>query len=672
MLIHKLRPLLRALAWLLTAAAFLGAARPGNAQGSANPKADAGPLGINLDELKDWNPTLVFVDAIKNARPWIPQLPWTNSPWNTGAPLNVDANGWPILGFGQAAGTLMFKEIDGHYPAGEYDVFYDGVGTILYGNDASLIQRLPGHDRIWVSPSDNGIHLKITEGQAGNHVRNIRVILPGFEQSYQTTLFHPLFLQRLERFGVLRFMQWQNTNFTPLQNWWQRPTPSTWTQSGETGVCVEYMCDLANQTDKAPWFCLPHTATDNFIREFARLCYQRLEPGLPIFIEYSNEVWNSTFPAFEHARTQGTALGLDPNPYNAAMKWYSERSVQIFELFRQEWQTLGGAPALDRIVRVLASQSANPALGVIVMDWKQASTKADAYAIAPYFGHSFGEPQNVWATISKSNAQIIEECRQEVLGQVLPAMQQNAQNTISRGLTLIAYEGGQHLVGTYGAQSNTQLVQKLVEVNRDPGMYALYRTYLEAWKGAGGKTMVPYTLCGSYTSWGSWGHLEWTDQPLTSAHKFRALMDWDMMQQGGAGPIVNPAVSTYGQGCYGLSIGSSGTPKVGGSFQVTLSGGPWWQQLYLFASTTKQDFFGLPLPLDLTGFGSPGCTLEVGGGWLLPSMASAVGAGSQTIGIPANPGLAGLKLYFQWAGVMTWVGPLGLGLSNALEVTVGS
>jgi hypothetical protein len=57
---------------------------------------------------------------------------------------------------------------------------------------------------------------------------------------------------------------------------------------------------------------------------------------------------------------------------------------------------------------------------------------------------------------------------------------------------------------------------------------------------------------------------------------------------------------------------------------------------------------------------------------LLPSVANSVGAGSQTIAIPSNPNLAGLKLYFQWAGVMAWVGPLGLGLSNALEATVGS
>jgi hypothetical protein len=467
-------------------------------------------------------------------------------------------------------------------------------------------------------------------------------------------------------------MQWQNTNFTTIQNWWQRTTPSTWTQSGDNGICVEFMCDLSNQTGKAPWFCMPHTATDEFIREFARLTYQRLAPGLPVYVEYSNEVWNTTFPAHQHAYWKGMSASLDANPYNASQKWYAERSVEVFKLWRQEWFALGGSAAANRVVRVLASQSANPAIGEIIMDWKQSYLEADVLAIAPYFGHDYGTPQNQWNTISKSNAQILDECRQEILNVVAPAMLGNAQRATARGLTLISYEGGQHLVGTYGAQNTPQLVQKLIDVNRDPGMYDVYRVYLDAWKAAGGKTMVPYTLCGSYTSWGSWGHLEWMDQPLTQAHKFRSMVEWQTAQTGGGGTPIQPQVTKYGQGCLGLKIDHQGSPVVGGSFTATLTGAPWWGQAYLFLSTNNTDFYGLPVPLELTPFGAPGCQLLVGNSALYPVAASPTGTAAQVIPIPSQSSFAGLNVYAQWAAAIPWVGPLGLGLSDALAIRIGN
>lgn len=53
---------------------------------------------------------------------------------------------------------------------------------------------------------------------------------------------------------------------------------------------MEAMLDLANRLDADPWFCIPHLADDDFVRRFAELVKQRLEPERSVYVEYSNEV----------------------------------------------------------------------------------------------------------------------------------------------------------------------------------------------------------------------------------------------------------------------------------------------------------------------------------------------------------------------------------------------
>ena len=56
-----------------------------------------------------------------------------------------------------------------------------------------------------------------------------------------------------------------------------------------------------------------------------------------IYVEYSNEVWNSQFTQNAYAAEQGVALGLaDPaEPWVAAWRFTAHRSMQIFDIFRQ-------------------------------------------------------------------------------------------------------------------------------------------------------------------------------------------------------------------------------------------------------------------------------------------------------------------------------------------------
>lgn len=58
-------------------------------------------------------------------------------------------------------------------------------------------------------------------------IRNIRVLMPGFEQDSEwgNQPFHPAFVNFLRPFGVIRFMDWMKSNLDQLpREWDERPS----------------------------------------------------------------------------------------------------------------------------------------------------------------------------------------------------------------------------------------------------------------------------------------------------------------------------------------------------------------------------------------------------------------------------------------------------------------
>jgi hypothetical protein len=109
----------------------------------------------------------------------------------------------------------------------------------------------------------------------------------------------------------------------------------------------------------------------------------------------------------------------------------------------------------------------------------------------------------------------------------LPAVSAIVKNyrelaTINK-MSLIAYEGGQHMLGIQGAENNAELTALFLSFNRDPRIKQLYLDYLATWKQTGGELFVHYRDAGRYTKWGSWGALEYADQPRSAAPKYDAL-----------------------------------------------------------------------------------------------------------------------------------------------------
>jgi hypothetical protein len=473
------------------------------------------PLGLNLAGIADWSTELVFNDAMKASRPWVSQA--EGKPWGQGGPLDLDRLGnVKSLKPGQSAEALLFVEQDGHYPTGDYVCRWEGTGELVFGGAARVKEKAGNRAVVAVEPARGQVSVRLTKTDPADPVRGIRFFLPGTEATADAEPFHPSLVARLKGFRVIRFMDWGHTNNNPTVSWADRTTPAHATQAGRAGVAAEHMLQLVAATGCDPWLCVPHLADDGYVTELAKLVRDKLPAGRRVYVEYSNETWNGQFAQAKHCQKKGLELGLSKNAYEAQLRYSSQRSVEIFKLFAAAF----GDP--NRVVRVIAAQSANPWTGKTEVEWQEAYKQADAVAVAPYFGNRLGDPKKADATSRLSVEQVLEECRKDIAANAKP-LREYAELARKRNLKLLAYEGGQHLAG-YGGAENTEALTKLFHAaNRHPGMGELYAADLKQWFDLGGDVFAVFSSVGRYSKWGSWGLLERWDQPEDSGPKMRAV-----------------------------------------------------------------------------------------------------------------------------------------------------
>jgi len=519
-------------------------ASTGDIDGAANVTPDGGmptpstsSIGTNLTGIADWSEEWAFVDAFKASRDWISG---SGSQWDDGRALDLDADGWVrSLQAGQLARTLVLP--DGHYPAGRYTVLYDGAGTLTYSGGGSLdaASSTPGRDVV-VADGHSPIIVNITATTPGNYVRNIRFLMPGgvcstdafrycddaspcdtgscatFETNYATQIFHPTFLSRIRGYRTLRFMDWMATNNSTVSSQGPKVTDARWRGHG---VPVEILLELANRIGADAWLNVPHLATDAYVTSLAAAVHDRLAPGRKAYIEYSNEVWNGIFSQGTYCEQQGVALGLASSPFEARLRFQSQRSAEIFEIF----ETIFPGAERQRLVRVLASQAANSWVSTTLLDHGAALQHTDALAIAPYFGAYLGGNDHVGAVSSMNVDDLFAELGNVALPTSLGWVTMQAAVATQRNVSLIAYEAGNHLAGFQGVENNTAVNALFDAANRDPRMRQLYTSYLDGWKANGGGLLVHFVNCDAPSKWGRWGALEYLEQPRSEAPKYDAV-----------------------------------------------------------------------------------------------------------------------------------------------------
>lgn len=498
--------LIRTCSTLALMAGLLAFGPPGSPAVAGDP---APRVGTNLEEINDWGTMLPFTDLFKTSRPWISGNAATFQ-WDDGRALDLDANGWVrSLQTNQIARTIMLiDDVTSRVGAGQYTVLYDGAGNIQYSGSTTLVSRTAGRDVVNVqSSSSGGLFLYITATTPTNYIRNIRVIPSALANNPSPPQFSQAFVSRLGAYGVLRFMDWGRTNDTTLSQWSARPKPTDARWSTSKGVPLEVMVDLANETCKEPWFCIPHLASDDYIRQAAILIHGRLAPGRRVWVEHSNETWNGIFPQAQYVTQQGVAAGLSTDAWQAGWFWHSRRSVRIFQIFRE---VFGTARPLQRVMGGFVTV---PWGNEQALDFEGAASQTDVLAIAPYFGHEWGTDR-VNEARAMTPAQLVQAMRTQSLPTVMSLVSQNRTLAATRGVGLVAYEGGHHLAAPQLPASDP--VHALFHSTvRSSEMGQLYSEYLAAWRSSGAGTFVNFSLCGAFTQWGCWSVLEWITQPPT-------------------------------------------------------------------------------------------------------------------------------------------------------------
>lgn len=478
-------------------------------------------LGMNLAGPADWNTELPFVDVFRLSRPWVSQR--EGQPWGKGPALDLDEHGWvKSLQPGCYAETLMCTIDGGRYPSGRYVILYEGKGELELAGAGKIASQGPGRILADVDASKGALFLKLRTTDPADYVRNIRVLMPGFEGAFEKAPFHPAFLQRWQGAACLRFMDWMETNNSKIQHWSDRPTPESATFC-EKGVPLEWMIDLCNRQQADAWFCMPHLADDEYVRNFARMVKERLDPKRKVYIEYSNEVWNGMFEQSRWAGQEGMRLGFADKPWEAAWRYTAYRSVQIFAIWEEVFESR------ERLVRVLAAQAANPYVSERICEFQDAYRHADALAIAPYISFNVparGEGINVQTVEAWSLDQLMNHVESQCLPQAIAWIRGQKEVADKFHLRLIAYEGGQHLVGVGGGENSEIMTALFHQANRDPRMARIYDRYYQAWEESGGDLFCYFSSVSRWSKWGSWGMLEFFDEDPGQSPKFMSTMGW--------------------------------------------------------------------------------------------------------------------------------------------------
>lgn len=485
---------------------------------AARPRANAHTaLGTNLAETTELDRSWAFLDLMAMSRTFVSKS-WDK--WSDGRSLNLDEHGYPTrLAEDQEAATLVPGG-----PGGLYVLTYQGRGELKVGaleSQHRVVSEAPGRITLELI-RDQPFLVTIHKTDPTDHLRELRILPKDLAAPAGSVDFHPLFLERVGQFRILRFMDWTVTNGSVVRRWSDRSRPVYQTQAQPGGIAYEWIIRLANTVQADPWICVPHLADDDFVDQLARLLKFNLDPKLKVYVELSNELWNThpAFPQSAHAQAEGVRLGLSRDPQLARLFWQARRSQEVFEIFERVY----GAEHKQRVVRVVASQVGNTWAHEKLLGFEDLRAHTDALAVAPYFdlGEAVYQDQELMKT--KDLDWIFDRMARVDLPEKIKWMAASREVAEDAGLPLIAYEGGQHLVTHPALFGDLELQASYDAANRDPRMKALYLRFLEGWKKAGGREFVHFTFAGHYNHYNRFAMLERVDDPREQAPKYDAIL----------------------------------------------------------------------------------------------------------------------------------------------------
>jgi hypothetical protein len=285
----------------------------------------------------------------------------------TGGAVKTDANGWPTQDF--TVNLWGASQVD----PGVYNVSFTGPpGAVASLTSKGTLKKV-GYNAttktftytITVPTGVYSLGMRFTNtlGQ----VKNLHVMQPGTSAGSAWSARYLTHLLSLHP-HTLRMMDIVKTNNNQTSDWAQRPKPTD-ANYARAGVSWEDLIQLCNMVKANMWVCVPVRATDDYVKQLATLIKNNLDPSLSVYVEYSNEVWNTAFDqgkynvakAQAEVNTGKTDLNYDGNKnlYELADRLYARRSMQISNIFKSVWTSAGlPSPINTRVKVVVGNQAA--------------------------------------------------------------------------------------------------------------------------------------------------------------------------------------------------------------------------------------------------------------------------------------------------------------------------
>lgn len=523
---------------------------------------DQRPIGANLTDLSPFSTLWTYTNALKQSSGWlITNANDHQDPIKQSTELRYelsnefDAYGYPLrIPFSNDHPDTQGKNLvvsclvlNGqpapyYYPAGNYLLVYEGTGSITIQGDVdggALSFSTPGTHEVPISnPTNLGLELFITLSDADDPVRNVQLIFPEFVNNYQTQKYNTGFVDIVSHFKVLRFMKPLRVEHNIVENWQDRPNTADFSHYMDIedrillGIPYEDIIEFCNQFEIDPWICVPHRANDEYVEELARLFDRDLDDQRTLYLEYTNEGWNPSYPEKrQYMLDQGIALGLATSTHpelvelEAVHRFHALRSFQIFEIFNSVFADD------SRIVKVHGTQS-DPFIADLIFDSYEMdivnpnNMRPDAVAVASYVGVTlFDEFAEHGLEVCDHSAQdLLDTLRARTEKEIIELNERWAQLSNQNNIDLYAYEGGQH-VTEINFQPMDPCAEALVaEMNRLAEMEDFFCDLFDVWyETLDGELFMVFNLAERPDPFGAFGVLESQWQPLTESAKWKGL-----------------------------------------------------------------------------------------------------------------------------------------------------
>ena len=120
---------------------------------------------------------------------------------------------------------------------------------------------------------------------------------------------------------------------------------------------------LCNAIPADCWLHIPHMFSDSAAQRIVETARDNLDPGLKLYVEYGNEIWNFAFDQTYWAIARGKALGIPEARNQALHSYYGLKLAQLMPLVTSTWTAKRAAGDLYRVMAVQA-QAGSTASGL--------------------------------------------------------------------------------------------------------------------------------------------------------------------------------------------------------------------------------------------------------------------------------------------------------------------